>query len=168
MNRSLLILPLWAFLSYAVTAQDNYGLCRQVVATAGKSATMAGRHWSYTVGEPFITTLSGNTRIVTQGFQQPELCGLVTINDLDLASWELAVFPNPTADFLTVQYAAGQTGGLEATVFDLLGRAVLMDLELQTPQGSRIDASSWKAGLYLLQLRDPRSGASATFRIIRL
>jgi hypothetical protein len=167
MNRSLLLFFLFVFFSAASAAQD-IGISRQVLSSAGKSATMAGRNWSYTVGEPVITTLHGSARTVTQGFHQPEITSLVATYDLNLAEWQIAVFPNPSADHFTVHYSAEKGGLLEATVFDLLGHALLAGQALPEAQGSRIDASAWQAGIYLLHLRDPQTGATATFRIIRL
>jgi hypothetical protein len=167
MNRPLLLAFFLALFALSELRSQELDLCRQVVAVAGKSAVMAGRYWSYTVGEPAITTQIGTERIVTQGFHQPQLCALTFTSDLDPATWQLAVFPNPTAGPVTIRYAADR-GALEATVFDLLGRLIVYRQPLSDPQGSRLDAGPWKAGIYLLHLRDPRTGATATYRLIRL
>ena len=167
MNRSLLFLFLAFSGSVPALAQDIV-LVNQVVASAGRSAVLSGRHWTYTVGEPIIMTLTGSSHVLTQGFNQPEFARVVSTTELDLDAWQLAVFPNPTTDFLTVRYAADRNSGLIATVFDLLGKIVYMPRELPLAQGSEIDCSAWLPGVYLLQLQDPASGATATVRFIRL
>lgn len=37
---------------------------------------------------------------------------LVSTSDLDLAAWGIEVFPNPTADFLTVRFASDKGHGV--------------------------------------------------------
>ncbi len=169
MNRFLL-LALLACLSPCVSqAQDqNLGLCEQVLAVAGKSVVRAGRYYAYTIGEPFIFTLQGATTTVTQGFHQPELCVMVATHDVELADWQIQVFPNPTTDFLHIQYSADHNSQLEAAVFDVLGHLIVDQVSLDRPDDSLIDCSTWQAGLYFLQLRDPATHAVATVRFIRL
>lgn len=48
------------------------------IVSAGNAATVNGTYVSWSVGETFVTTLSGGDIILTQGFQQPE-----SDNDLD-------------------------------------------------------------------------------------
>lgn len=170
MSRSLLLLLSVLFFKTAQThAQPDYSNCIQVVASTGKSAELNGRKWSYTVGEAFITTLTGSNSVVfTQGFHQPELCGIVATHDLDIELWELMVFPNPTADYVTVRYSDRQNARLEASVFDLMGRPILTSFLLADPSGTSLDCSDWQAGVYLLQLRDPSTGAGAVVRFVRL
>ncbi len=167
MNRFLILVLLSGAIPVLLQAQ-NIGICNQVLSATGKSSIQAGRYYAYTVGEPFILTLEGNTRELTQGFHQPDLCQLVATSNLDLAAWSIEVFPNPTSDFLHIQYSADQNGALEASVYDVLGHLVLAGQTLAQPDGSLLDCASWQAGLYFLQLRDPATQATATVRFIRL
>ena len=167
MNRFLLLALLGSAFPILLRAQ-TIGICNQVLSAAGKSSVQAGRYYAYTVREPFILTLQGNTRDLTQGFHQPDLCQLVATSNLDLAAWSIEVFPNPTADFLHIQYSADQNGMLEASVYDVLGHLIVNRQMLAHPDGSLLDCMSWQAGLYFLQLRDPATQATATVRFIRL
>ena len=167
MNRFIL-LALLSCATITFSQAQDIGICIQVLSASGKSAVHAGRYYAYTVGEPFIMTLQGNSRDLTQGFHQPDICQLVATNDLDLATWNIEVFPNPTTDFLHVQYSDSQNTALEASVFDVLGHLVVTNVALTEPSGSQIDCSTWQAGLYFLQLRDPDTHATATVRFIRL
>lgn len=157
---ALLFLP-------GISLAQNYENALQVISASGQSGTQGGLTFTYTVGEPVVTTLSGTSRIVTQGFHQPEL-GIVAVHDLDLLEWNIEVFPNPTADVLTVRFSDEQGSALRATVFNLLGEVMLSGQQLTQPDGSRLDCSAWQPGVYLLQLQDPTTSGVAFVRFIRL
>ena len=168
MNRFLytaLFLILLIF-SHKITAQ--IGLCNQVVSSTGKAVMLGGRSYTYTVGEPFILTLSTNFYKITQGFNQPDLCIPVITNDLDLADWKLEVYPNPASNQIHIRYAAEKEGKLSAQVFDLLGRTILQDFSIDNPNNTRIDCSAWQPGVYLIQIQDQQSQSSATVRVVKV
>lgn len=166
MNRSLFLALFLCLLSNLSFAQD-YENSIQVVSAAGKTGTQGGLTFHYTVGEPVITTLSGNTRKVTQGFHQPEL-GVVSTYNPGLAAWNIEVFPNPTAEALTVRFSNEKGNTLRASVFNLLGQAILTDRPLTQPEGSRLDCAAWQPGVYILQLQDPATSGVASVRFVRL
>lgn len=167
MNRFLIPAFLLSLLSQFSHAQD-YETCIQVLSTTGKTGTQNGLTFTYTVGEPIITTLAGNSRKLTQGFHQPELCAVVSTHNFDLASWNIEVFPNPTAEYLTVRFSDDKGSTLRAHVYNLLGQAMLTDQPLTRSNGSRLDCSSWQPGIYILQLQDPVTLGIASVRFIRL
>lgn len=143
-------------------------LCRQVLASAGKDGQHDTRYFSYTVGEPFTSTLSGTLFKTTEGFHQPELCKLVATESLDLAKWQIEVFPNPTENYLSIRYAPQIQGQLEASVVDLLGRPVLTRHALDDPSGATLDCSNWQPGVYMLLLSTTDSHAAAVIRFIKI
>lgn len=141
----------------------------QVVGTTGKSTTQNGRYYAYTVGQVVINTAKGTSRTLTQGFHQPDVCPLVSTNDLNLAAWGISVFPNPTMDVLQVRFDATDNKQLTATIFDLSGRSVLQHI-LLTPSfdPTLIDCTTLQPGIYFLHLTEPATQQHATMRIIRL
>ena len=167
MNRYPIFALAWC-ISLSVCFAQGAENCIQVISAAGKSGTQAGLTFHYTVGEPVITTLAGNSRKVTQGFHQPELCTLVSTNDLDLAAWGIEVFPNPATDFLTIRFSNDNGSSLNATVFNLFGQVMLSDQRLNKPDGTQLDCSSWQPGVYILQLQDPSTRAATSVRFVRL
>jgi hypothetical protein len=167
MNRFLSLALFLCLFSNLSLAQD-YETCIQVISASGKTGTQGGLTFTYTVGEAVITTLSGDTRKLTQGFHQPELCTIVATKDFDLAAWDIKVFPNPTADVLTVRFSNEKGNALRASVFNLLGQAMLTDQILTQPDGSRLDCAAWQPGVYILQLQDPATSGVASLRFIRL
>ena len=167
MNRSLIFALIISGFYLQANAQGN-SLCQQVVAAAGKNAQQGNRYFSYTVGEPFILTLSSATQTLTQGFHQPEICKLVATDNIELAPWGIEVFPNPTTDFLTVRFEPQAGERLYAQVYDLMGRMVLTSRTLDQPAGTKLDCSDWQPGIYFLQLTNASGTATATHRLVRL
>ncbi len=80
---------------------------RQVIASTGHSVTLPalpldsfGTHIDCTIGDVAVRTIRYPDEVlVTQGFQQPNLQGL-----LRLQKDEMLVFPNPTVDKITIMY----------------------------------------------------------------
>jgi hypothetical protein len=140
----------------------------EVVSNGGGKGIQSNRLLTWTIGEPFVTTLNGAGYKVTQGFQQPKPCSNTFVSATDLADWGLQVFPNPTEGWLTVRYSTEKNGRLVANVFDLLGRPVVSNQVIASPEGSEIDATAWPAGVYVLHLLDPATKAFSTVRIVRL
>ena len=158
---SLLLLPVFS------VAQD-YSLCMQVIGSTGKAASRDGMHFTYTVGEAVTATLTGGVNKVTQGFHQYDVCAVVSTHDVDLAAWNIEVFPNPTADLLTVRFSAEKSNTLNLSVYTPLGQAVLTDQTLTQPDGSLLDCSQWQPGIYLLLLSDPATGGAATMQLRKI
>lgn len=167
MNR-FLSLALFLCLFSSISFAQDYQTCIQVIASTGKSGTQGGLTFTYTVGEPVITTLTGNSGKLTQGFHQPELCKLVATKDFDLTAWDIEVFPNPTADALTVRFSNEKGSALRASIFNMLGQVMLSDQALTQPGGTRIDCAAWQPGVYFLQLQDPSTLGVASVRFVRL
>lgn len=166
MNRLLSSLSFLFLFSFSTTAQQ-FDVCMDVVASSGGHGVQANRYIAWTVGEPFVQTLLGSYTL-TQGFHQPDPCGVEFVGTNNLADWGMGLFPNPTEGLLTLRFSPEKKGHLLASAYDMLGRPMFENQTLASPEGSRIDASSWPAGVYFLLLQDPASKASATLRFVRL
>jgi hypothetical protein len=166
MSRLLPILLLTLGWSAALVAQNS--ICRQVVASAGKTGQNGNRYFSYTVGEPVVFAGTSPTNKITQGFNQPELCALVSTNDVTLNAWNIEVFPVPTEQYLNIRFSAEKQGALRAAVFDAVGRLMYGPQQLDDPSLSRIDCADWAPGVYFLRLEATDAHAAATLRFVRL
>lgn len=167
MNRFLLLFALSIFLHFSSAAQQ-FDVCMNVVASSGGQGIQGNRYIAWTIGEPFTQTLTGAGYAVTQGFHQPDPCGTSFVGTSDLADWGMSLFPNPTDGFAVLRFSPEKKGNLLATAFDLLGRPMIENQILASPEGSVIDASTWPPGVYFLVLQDPASQASAVLRLVRL
>ncbi len=165
MNRFTLV-ALCSLLGISALFSQGSSIFNQVIGATGRTGINQGRHFSYTVGEAVIWTGIGTERVLTQGFHQPEQTKIVYVGEPDLYSWDIAVFPNPTADVVNIRFSTDKGAFLMATVLDATGRIVLANERLT--DGHMLDCRSWQPGLYFLILTDPLSRASATTRFIRL
>ncbi|MBE0654801.1 MAG: hypothetical protein IH594_13445, partial [Bacteroidales bacterium] len=76
---------------------------QQVVSSGGGSKSATGVQISWTLGEPVIETFSSGSTILTQGFHQSKLSA-TPVTDLLFPEMELTVFPNPTQDYVIIQF----------------------------------------------------------------
>ncbi|MDO8365795.1 MAG: T9SS type A sorting domain-containing protein [Saprospiraceae bacterium] len=167
MNRFLSLSTLIFLFSFSSSAQQ-FDICMDVVSSSGGQGVQGNRYMAWTVGETFVKTLHGAGLAFTQGFQQPDACGKSFVSTSDLSDWGMSLFPNPTEGFVTLRFSPEKNGHLICSVYDLLGRPMLENRMLATPEGSVIDASAWPPGVFFLLLKDPASQASVTFRVVRL
>ncbi|MEZ4921012.1 MAG: T9SS type A sorting domain-containing protein [Saprospiraceae bacterium] len=169
MNRFvLLFLP--AFLAAGVLTAQDYSICSQVIGVTGLNTQVPGQKWSYTVGEVAIFTLEdpAQGKTITQGFHQPELCSTTSTTLSELGDWDLILYPNPSVDKVYLHFDPVHSSGLTIQVFDLMGKAMILNQLVLESDSVLFDASSWQPGVYLIQILDKRSGASQTLRFARI
>ncbi len=167
MNRFTTLLFFSLFLSLSCAAQQ-FDVCMSVVSSSGGQGIQTNRYFAWTVGEPFVQTLHGAGYALTQGFHQPDPCGMTFVGTSDLADWGMSLFPNPTEGWLTVRFSPEKKGALLATAYNLLGQPMIIQQPLNVPEGSLLDATAWPPGVYFILLEDPSTKASATMRVVRL
>ncbi|TAH40932.1 MAG: T9SS type A sorting domain-containing protein [Bacteroidetes bacterium] len=154
--------------SFSGTAQAPY---RHVVATGGAFGQSPGISLSYTVGEVAVTTLTGASSILTQGFQQPD--GLfVGIVDPVSGFVTSHAYPNPVSSQLTLELASSKNEHLIITCHDLLGRTVLAPVYQSLNAGETIrlqmDVQQLIPAMYFIRImRKNDQQALETIRIIK-
>ncbi|HLP94036.1 MAG TPA: T9SS type A sorting domain-containing protein [Saprospiraceae bacterium] len=167
MSRLHITLLLFLF-SVPLLRAQQFEVCMDVTSSGGGVGFQGNRYFAWTIGEPFMTTIANGGFLFTQGFHQPDPCGKSLVGVHDLADWGLSLFPNPTDGFMTLRFDPDKKGVLLASAYNLLGHLILDRQELSSPEGNLLDASSWPPGIYLLQLQDPVTKASATLRVVRI
>ncbi|MBC7777292.1 MAG: T9SS type A sorting domain-containing protein [Phycisphaerae bacterium] len=139
-----------------------------VLASAGTSMSNAANtaRLSFTIGEVAIQGQSLPTLSYGQGFHNGAL-QTVRVTELDLVAWGIEVWPNPVGNTLFLQYTPPATGDfLTASVWNLLGQAVLGAFRLDDLSEKSIRVESLPSGVYLLRLTDS-SGKSAAIKIVK-
>ena len=81
---------------------------RDVFASSGNFTKTNSMSISSTLGEVFLTTLSGSSATLTQGFQQPAGSGTdgITNNIFDL---DINLSPNPTLGNFTLSFTTNES-----------------------------------------------------------
>ena len=166
MKNSPILLALFACFAFAASAFGQAGLERQVIGLAGNTLqTTSGATLDFTVGETIVTEENNGAANLSQGFHQI----IVEKTTLSASTLETAlaanvqVFPNPAQDFLQVNTDTP----IHVTLFDLKGRQVLQQTNIQT--SASLNVSALPTGTYLLRsiTSDGKPAQSFKIQIVR-
>ncbi|NRA12669.1 MAG: T9SS type A sorting domain-containing protein [Crocinitomicaceae bacterium] len=137
---------------------------QETTLSGGGDATGIGS-LSYSIGQVFYVTNSGIDGTVAQGVQQAyEISSIVGIDEFDAISLGLEVYPNPTANYLTLDVKDFSFGALDYVLYDLSGR-VLANEELSQKK-TIIEMRDFPPSTYFLKVSDGTS-IMKTFKIIK-
>jgi hypothetical protein len=158
----LILLLLWS-LAFAkmVSAQT-------VVSAGGGVKQVGNMIIAYTIGQPTIasgTFTSGTVRIVTGGFEQPEVFSSVETVEIDGKKVEITVSPNPTANWLRITSDGLINQNLSLTLTDLKG--VIVKMQQFDGTDTIIDVQELPQGLYLLQLSNMKKEVLKSFKVMK-
>jgi hypothetical protein len=122
---------------------------QEAVVPAGGNASGSGGTVSFTAGQVFYLFHSGASGSVSQGVQQPYEIYTVGVIETGL-SISLSVFPNPTANHLTLLVKEFNNEKLQYRLYDLSGKLLLSDRVGGTH--TLIPTGSFPSGIYLLNI----------------
>ena len=145
---------LWAGLSQA----------QESVNASGGDATGSGGTVAYSVGQVVYTTNTSASGIVSQGVQQAYEIIAVGINETKL-NISLSVFPNPTADNLTLQVSNFELSTLNFQLYDMQGK-LLRNGQLTAKQ-TQINTASLPPATYFLNVVNQENKQVQSFKIIK-
>ena len=134
-----------------------------MLASAG-NATSANGSVSYSVGQVVYTTNTGTTGSVAQGVQQPFEIQTVLGTDNFNINLQMAVYPNPTTNYLQLEVKNTDFSNLTYQLYDLNGR--LIANRKITTETSTIEAEQLPTGLFLLKVLDNNKEVK-TFKIVK-
>lgn len=137
---------------------------QEVVATSGGNASGTNGNVSYTVGQVVYTTNTGTTGSVAQGVQQPfEIQTVLGAENFNI-NLQLAVYPNPTTNWLQLEVRNTDFANLSYQLFDLNGKMILN--EKITAETSSIQMERLPAAIFLLKVVSNNKEVK-TFKIIK-
>jgi hypothetical protein len=122
---------------------------REVVSSSGDFYSNGTGQLSTTFGEPVIVTFSNGTNELTQGFHQTRIL-ITSIGDRQI-SFEMEVYPNPVAEFLTIKVDELKKK-LSYSVFNIEAKMVL-DNEIHSIE-TKIDLTQLAKGTYILKITE--------------
>ena len=137
---------------------------QEAVATAGGDASGTNGNVSYTVGQVVYTTNTGTTGSVAQGVQQPFEIQTVLGADNFNINLQLAVYPNPTTNWLQLEVRNTDFANLSYQLFDLNGRLIANQKIVN--ETSTLQMEQLPAAIYLLKVLDNNKEVK-TFKIIK-
>ena len=75
--------------------------------SAGGSGNINGISVQYSLGEPLVSTKTGPTTQLTEGFQQPEKSSAESVPEFEIKA---DIYPNPFTDRITINWANAHSG----------------------------------------------------------
>ena len=142
----------------ALTELKAQTLTPTVLSTAGTSFVNGTNVLDWTLGEPATNTLDNGTNLLTQGFHQNDL--LITQVENSDNSFGVTVFPNPTANFVQIQFDKATNNNV-IELFSVEGKLLLSETKNATTI-SQINMSNYANGTYLLKINKNK-----TYQIIK-
>lgn len=136
-----------------------------VVASSGGHFTTGGAQLSWTLGEPLTDTYTTSGNFLTQGFHQADLL-ITALEEENPLLATMVVYPNPTADQLTLHVEAN-TEVLLAELFDMNGKLLTRERIGKGDQTRQFDLSILPASGYVLRVAAEADGRAKSFSIIR-
>ena len=134
----------------------------ELVSSAGESFNNASYQLDWSIGECITQTQSAGSYVITQGFHQNSYV-VTAVEDL-AKDINISVYPNPTADLLTVNLEASARPSSVLTITDLNGK-VLQQAEA-TADKEQLDFSNYANGVYFLSVKQGNQ-LIKSFKIIK-
>ena len=145
-------------LSLPLSAQVQ--LERNLLASAGNQVQLPSIRIEQSIGDLMVASSSTSDLVLTQGFQQTYDFS-TTVSET--ATGELLVYPNPTCDRVTIQWAGSATGTADVQLYDLLGK-IMWSGRVPLSEQFEVDLSDRAAGIYSLRV-NPESSTAVVVRV---
>lgn len=154
-NLILSFLCLWAILANA----------QQLVSTAGTQQASTNGSVSFSIGEIASGFYTKSNGVASVGYQQVYDTLSISIEEFTFQNLQVAVYPNPTQDFITAQFNTENSNAIyQFSLVNAAGQTVKLGT-LQNAQ--QLALNDLSAGIYLLNFFDPTTNQNKTFRITK-
>ncbi|NOR88490.1 MAG: T9SS type A sorting domain-containing protein [Bacteroidales bacterium] len=135
----------------------------EVIASGGDHFENNGVSLSWTIGEPVISTLESDYTL-TQGFHQ-DFYIITAIDETEMENISVNIFPNPTKDFINIEWKSQTNEKVDIQLLDMNGR-VLQEKSFNTSSdGMKINLNSFERSNYLLRITNGHQ--IKTYKIIK-
>lgn len=141
---------------------------RDVYNSSGSVAQAGGITLTSNLGEPLTAYYfqTGVGRILTQGFIQPDGKDLTaSISETGNPGMGLSIWPNPTAEGITVTFAAAVSDVYTASVYDMAGKCVRRETLCTGCTTHSLALADLADGMYVLRVTG--SEATQDFKFIK-
>lgn len=163
MKKPLLIM---GFVAGSFVFAKAQSVSPDVIASAGEFYSNASGSISWTLGEPMGETYTSANNILTQGFQQPWDFG--TGFTAGSTPVNADVFPNPTADFVQLQFGDNSNGQYVIEVYNTLGQQLSATQYAATPSArTTVSLADYSNGVYFITVRKVDGTETSTFKITK-
>ena len=138
---------------------------QESVNVTGGNASGSGGSASYSVGQVAYQTHTGTNGSVAQGVQQPYEISMVTgIEEAKGINLSVSAYPNPTADYLTLEVKDFELSNLSYQLYDMQGK--LLQNKRITGNQTSITMSNLVQATYFVKVIQGNREVK-TFKIIK-
>jgi len=147
MNLKKSILGVGIFLIVGISSIN----AQQAVLSSGGNATGSGGSATYSIGQTVYNTSTSGSGSVNQGVHQPyEISEITSISENSGIQLKMIVFPNPTADLISMQVDDLQSGILSYQLMDFSGKIIHQDVISENL--TQVDMSNLTASTYIIEV----------------
>ena len=141
---------------------------RNASTSVGKYCTAPQFSLSYSIGESVVFTGSSTSFVLTQGFEQNDLEVFTGIKNGN-PEIQISSYPNPVYDRLNIYFKKEiLSPRLTIEVYDLLGkRQDIVNTPVFLNHSCSIEFSSYKNGIYFINLISPADDMNEVLKIIK-
>ena len=133
-------------------------------AASGGNATGSNGNVSYTIGQTDYKYANSNEDYVTEGLQQPFDITVVAGIKATNIHLDASVYPNPTANFVTLSFSDPEIQNMSYKVFDVNGK-LIQQQNIVKPQ-TNIAMSGLVNGTYFIKVLNSKTEIKV-FKIIK-
>ena len=151
---------------FAVNFINAQQITPQVVASSGGYTQNGGYSVSWTLGEPVIATAQNDSTTLTQGFQQPTY-NVVAITTQTIEGFDVNVYPNPSSDFVIIDWTTDLQNMIYITLFDMVGKMISEQSFAATQDKVSLNMSKLASAQYLLEVKTQNNSVTKIFRITK-
>lgn len=137
---------------------------QQQPVSAGGEATGSGGNSSYSIGQIAQNYSIGSNGSVAEGLQQPFEISTLGFDNFPNINLEIAVYPNPTTNNITLKIGDFSVENLSYQMFDVTGKQIANE-KISNPKIS-ISLENQSSGIYFLNIQDINKTLK-TFKIIK-
>ncbi len=145
-------------------------ISRSVVASGGHDFKNDQIQLSATIGEVMVTTLSTETLVLTQGFQQPEKEDFTSSYQSPDLIESISTFPNPASERIYVDITTKKEDNYNIEIFDVLGKRWKsrrgVDLDPGIERRLQFELNDLPGGHYFIRIVDSRGQLAGSLRFL--
>ena len=140
----------------------------QSINGCSKTVKQSNGSLSFTVGNLIVATQSdANGNTLGNGFTVGSTVTVSGIKEHDASSIDVSIFPNPTDDWIYIDYNLYNLNELSISITDMFGKVLFQDSYSNKSNTIGINTSSFNSGIYILSLKNISNQILGTYKIIK-
>lgn len=135
----------------------------ELVSSSGDSFSNESYQINWSIGESMIETFSGGHYQLTQGFHQSNYI-VTKVEELSESSINISVYPNPTSDFIFIDFTNSLVTESVLTIANINGK--VLQIKTSMNNSEKLDFANYVSGVYFLNVKQ-NNKVVESFKIIK-